>query len=344
MEYVGFDLGKVNSQICLITEDGELIEKRLKTERETLAQFFGQRSDKIQVLIEASTESEWVARFLEEIGCRVIVADPNFAPMYATRSKKVKTDRRDARALCEACRLGAYCQAHRLSDEARATKNLLAVREQLVLTRSRYISFAKSLLRGEGLRLNSSDADRLSRKLEAMELPSVLRQTLTPLIAAMKTLDAQIEITDKELEQLSADNETVKRLQTVPGVGAVTAASFVAAIDQVERFDTAKQVRMYLGLVPSENSSGERRQRGRLTKTGNKRLRYLLVEAAWSLLRSKKSGTGKLQKWTQAITGRRGKQIAVVALARKLAGILYAMWRDGTDFGMSIQDRIGLRT
>ncbi len=77
MEYVGFDLGKVNSQICVLTEDGELIEKRIKTERETLAQFFGQRSDKIQVLIEASTESEWVARFLEEIGCRVIVADPN---------------------------------------------------------------------------------------------------------------------------------------------------------------------------------------------------------------------------------------------------------------------------
>jgi transposase len=106
--------------------------------------------------------------------------------------------------------------------------------------------------------LNSSDADRLSRKLEAMELPVVLRQTLTRLIEAMKTLDEQITIADKGLAQLAADNQTVKRLQTVPGVGAVTATSFVAAIDQVERFDTAKQVRMYLGLVPSENSSGER--------------------------------------------------------------------------------------
>jgi transposase len=338
MEYVGFDLGKVNSQICLITEDGELVEKRLKTERETLAQFFGRRSEKVCVLIEASTESEWVARCLEELGCQVVVADPNFAPMYATRSKKVKTDRRDARALCEACRLGAYRAAHRISDEARATKNLLAVREQLVLTRSRYISFAKSLLRGEGLRLNSVDADRLSRKLEAMELPAVLRQTLTPLIEAMKTLDEQIKITDKELERLAADNETVKRLQTVPGVGVITAASFAAVIDNVERFETAKQVRMYLGLVPSENSSGERQQRGRLTKTGNRRLRYLLVEAAWSLLRSKKADTAKLQKWTQAIAGRRGKQIAVVALARKLAGILYAMWRDGTEFGIAGQE------
>ncbi len=128
MEYVEFDLGKVNSQICLITKDGELIEKRLKTEREILAQFFGRRSEQVCILIEASTESEWVARCLEELGHEVIVADPNFAPMYATRSKKVKTDRRDARALCEACRLGAYRAAHRISDEARATKNLLAVR------------------------------------------------------------------------------------------------------------------------------------------------------------------------------------------------------------------------
>ncbi len=344
MEYVGFDLGKVNSQICLLTEDGELVEKRLKTERETLAQFFGQRSEQVCILIEASTESEWVARFLEEIGCRVIVADPNFAPMYATRSKKVKTDRRDARALCEACRLGAYRTAHRISDEARATKNLLAVREQLVLTRSRYISFAKSLLRGEGLRLNSSDADRLSRKLEAMELPEVLRQTLTPLIAAMKTLDEQIVITDKELERLAADNETVKRLRTVPGIGIVTATSFVAIIDKVERFETAKQVRMYLGLVPSENSSGERQQRGGLTKAGNRRLRYLLVEASWSLMRSKDVGATKLQKWARGIALRRGKQIAAVAIARKLAGILFAMWRDGTNFGTGKESALVLAT
>lgn len=337
MEYVGFDLGKVNSQICLITEEGEIVEKRIKTERETLAQFFGQRCGEIRVLIEASTESEWVARFLEEIGCQVIVADPNFAPMYATRSKKVKTDRRHARALCEACRLGAYRAAHRLSDQARALKNLLAVREQLVLTRSRYIGFAKSLLRGEGLRLNSSDADRLSRKLEAMELPTVLRQTLTPLIEAMKKLDEQIEVTDQELERLAQENETIQRLKTVPGVGVVTAASFVAVIDRTERFDTAKQARMYLGLVPSENSSGEKRQRGRLTKTGNRRLRYLLVEAGWSLMRSKHGGLAKLKNWALGIAARRGKQIAAVALARKLAGILFAMWRDRTEFGVAGQ-------
>jgi transposase len=111
-------------------------------------------------LLEASTESEWVARTLEALGHEVIVADPNFSPMYATRSRRVKTDRRDARALAEVCRSGAYRPAHRASDKQRRTKNLLAVREALVRTRARYICVSKSLLRAEGLRLESREAAR----------------------------------------------------------------------------------------------------------------------------------------------------------------------------------------
>jgi transposase len=108
----------------------------------------------------------------------------------------------------------------------------------------------------------------------------------------------------------------------------VTAVTFVAVIDRVARFQSASQVRAYLGLVPRELSSGEKRMRGHLTKVGNSRLRSLLVEAAWGILRHKKSETEALREWTLRIAARRGKRIAAVALARKLAGILYAMWRD----------------
>lgn len=101
MQYIGLDLGKTSSQICIFDDEGELIERRIKTERESFAKLFGQRSPS-RILLEASGESEWVARCLEEMGHEVIVADPNFAPMYASRSKKIKTDKRDARALCEA--------------------------------------------------------------------------------------------------------------------------------------------------------------------------------------------------------------------------------------------------
>ncbi len=107
MEHVGMDLGKRESQIAIITEAGELIEKRVRTERERLRQFFADRP-KTRIVMEASTISEWVARLLEELGHEVVVADPNYAPMYAQRSRRVKTDKRDAQALAEACRLGAY--------------------------------------------------------------------------------------------------------------------------------------------------------------------------------------------------------------------------------------------
>ena len=109
MDFIGFDLRKVLSQICIITSDGELLEYRIKTNREHLAELSGERPP-ARILIEAGTESEWVARYLEELGHEVIVADPNFAPMYATRSRRVKTDKRDARTLCGACRLGAYLE------------------------------------------------------------------------------------------------------------------------------------------------------------------------------------------------------------------------------------------
>jgi transposase len=110
----------------------------------------------------------------------------------------------------------------------------------------------------------------------------------------------------------------------------VTATSFASTLDDVARFDDAKQVRAYLGLVPSEHSSGERKQRGHINKAGPSRVRYVLVEAAWVILRRHDPATEALYTWATRIRMRRGSRIAVIALERKLAGILYAMWRDGT--------------
>ena len=118
MDHIGIDVHKRDSQIYLLAEGGEVIEQRIRTEAERFAAVLGSRP-RARILIEASIESEWVARCLETLGHEVIVADPNCAPMYATRSRTVKTDRRDARALAEACLLGAYRPAHRLSDAQR---------------------------------------------------------------------------------------------------------------------------------------------------------------------------------------------------------------------------------
>ena len=118
------------------------------------------------------------------------------------------------------------------------------------------------------------------------------------------------------------------RLATAPGVGPVTASAFVATIDDITRFRSAHELEAYMGVVPSERSSGEKQQLGRITKAGNGRMRWRLVEAAWRILRSKSPATAALRAWTLTIAQRRGKRIAAVALARRLAGVLYAMWRD----------------
>jgi transposase len=107
MDHLGIDVHKKDSQICLLAEGGELLEQRIRTEPERFAAVLGERP-RACIVLEASTDSEWVARCLEGLGHEVMVADPNFAPMYATRTRKVKTDRRDARALADTCLLGAY--------------------------------------------------------------------------------------------------------------------------------------------------------------------------------------------------------------------------------------------
>jgi transposase len=122
----------------------------------------------------------------------------------------------------------------------------------------------------------------------------------------------------------------VRRLQRVPNIGPVTAAAFVAALDDAHRFGRAHEVEAYVGLVPREWSSGETQRRGRITKAGSGRVRWLLIQAAVSMLRLRDPRTAELREWAGRIAARRGRKIAVVALARRLAGILFALLRDGT--------------
>lgn len=328
LDTIGLDLHKRETQVCILTADGELIERRIATTHARFTAVLGARP-RARILVEASTESEWVARHLEALGHEVIVADPSYAPMYATRSRRVKTDRRDARTLAEACRLGAYRAIHRVSDAQRHVRAELAVRDALVRTRTRYVALIKARVRSEGLRLTQGAPELTGRKLAALtELPDATRAELTPLVTLLEPINRELDAADTRITALVASDATVRLLTTAPAIGPVTAAAFVATLDDVARFPSAAHATAYLGLVPSEHSSGERQHRGRITKTGNTRMRWLLVEAGWRILRSTSGDAAGLKAWGEEIAARRGKRVAVVALARKLAAILYAMWRD----------------
>jgi transposase len=179
MDHVGIDLGKRESQIAIPTEDGELINRRIRTGRPRLAEMFGRRPQ-ARILLEASTESEWVARCLEDLGPEVIVADPNDAPMYARRTRRVKTDRRDAHALAHACRAGTYRPAHRTSTQRRELRARLTVREAVVRTRASWITRIQSLVRREGCRLRTGAPETFLTRVAELALPPALMTVIAP--------------------------------------------------------------------------------------------------------------------------------------------------------------------
>lgn len=331
MESIGIDVHKNESQICILTEDGEIVEMRIATRRERFADVLGKR-EKARVLIEANTEAEWVARALEELGHEVVIGHPGYEAMYSTRGRAAKTDKRDARALADACRLGNYKAVHRVSEEQRKVRAELAVREALVRTRTRYISVVRSVLRGDGYRVRPGAANTFDERVEDMELSESLEEVVGPLTREFAGLNEEIQQRDRSLAARAKEDEVVRRLCTVPGVGPVTAVAFKASLDTARRFHRAHEVESYLGLVPREWSSGDNVRRGSISKAGNSRVRSLLVEVAWGIVRSTRADTAVLRGWAQRIAARRGRRIATVALARKLAGILFAIWRDGTVF------------
>jgi transposase len=331
MEIIGFDLHKRESQLAIKSADGTITDLRIATTRARLTQVFQPRPP-ARILLEASTESEWVAQLLESLGHEVIVADPNFAAMYATRSRRAKTDKRDARTLMQACELGAYRRAHRLSAARRHIRAQLAVRDTLVRSRTRCIALTKALVRRDGGRVPTSASRTVWRRVQALELSELLGAEVAPLLQVLVPLNEQIAVVDARLAALAVTEPVIQQLATMPQIGIVTAAAVVATVDDITRFATPHALEAYFGLVPSEDSSADRRRLGRITKAGNARVRWLLVEAAWRMMRTTKPETAALRTWALGIAARRGKRIAAVALARRLVGILYALWRDGVPY------------
>ena len=331
MEHVAIDLGRPNSVKCEMGVGGKKVVLRFRLNRKRLDELFGDRPQ-CRVLIESSTDSEWVALHLEGLGHEVIVADPNYAAMYGERNRKVKTDNRDAAALLDANRMGVYREAYRRSSDQRRVIGMLRIRTSLVRTRTRWINAVRAQLRGEGHQIPSGSSESFARRVREMELADDLRSLVQPLLDLMAPLNEQLTRLDREVAALGQSDSRVALLQTAPMVGPLIAAGSVALIDDVTRFPRAHNLESYLGLVPGERSSSEKRLRLGITKRGDSFERWLLVEAGWSILRSRRVDCFELRRWAEGIASRRGKKIAAVALARRLAGILYAMLRDNKPF------------
>ena len=154
---------------------------------------------------------------------------------------------------------------------------------------------------------------------------------LEPLLKQLDAINPELAAAEAKLAELCETEPVVKILMTAPGVGPIIAASFVSVIDDAKRFRSPHHVESYVGLVPNEDSSGGKRRLGAISKKGNPYLRSLLVEGAWVILRHRDHHE-PLRVWAEAVAERRGRKIAVTALARRLVGVLWAMWRDSKPY------------
>ena len=215
MDYVAIDLHARYSWIRIVTAAGApVLERRVPTTRASFEHVFAGRAP-MRVLLESSTESEWVGQVIEACGHEVIVGAPGYALMYGHRDPQIKTDRRDVRALAEACRLGIYRAAHRVSREQRGRRRALRVREQLVRVRTQLINLLRAQVRHEGYRLPTGASEHVPRRYAQLPVPDGLRQTLAPIVAVLDTLGAQQIV--RQSRDIGVDQVLLDRCQVGTG-------------------------------------------------------------------------------------------------------------------------------
>lgn len=330
MEHIGIDLGSKESQICVRSAAGEIVlERRWRTER--VGVFLTGRPA-ARVIVETCTEAFRVAAAAMTAGHEVRVVPATLVRALGVGQRGLKTDVRDARMLSEAsCRIDLP-SVHIPTAPAQEVKALCVSREALIKSRTQLIGRVRSYVRGRLGRVLRATPESLPKRVraalleEAGGLPVHVERTLI----VLETLSAQIADADEELRLLAETDARMARLMSVPGVGPVTAARFVAAVDDVTRFPTAASLASYLGLVPGENTTGFRTKRTRLTRAGAPQVRWALGQAAWSIYVRRTQDPMAL--WAKQIAARRGPQVAIMALARKLAHVLYAMWKHETTY------------
>lgn len=326
MEHLAIDLGGRESQICVRRHDGTILEER-RCRTSAIAVYLAGRP-RSRVIVETCSEAFGIADAAIAAGHEVRVVPATLVRTLGVGARRTKTDRRDAQVLSEvSCRIDLP-SVHVPSREARQRKTLCGMRDGLVSARTKLINTVRGWLRTEGQRPRSGDATTFPARVRALMGEAPCPTYVERQLHTIDALSGAIAEADRELQALTRADPLLRRLRTAPGVGPATAVRFAAALDDITRFPDAHRVESYLGLVPGEDSSADRKRRTAITKAGPTSLRWCLVQAAWAARRMRRQDP--IHRWASAVEQRRGTRIATVALARKLAGILYAIWRDGT--------------
>ena len=330
MIIIGCDYHPAFQQIAFVdTETGEIQERRLQ-HREEAEKFYrdlAAQEMKVRVGMEASGHARWFERLLAELQFELWIGDA--AEIHTKRVRKQKTDRQDAQLILKLMLKDDFPRIWVPSWENRDLRQLLWHRHRMVQARTRIMNQLQAVALNEGLRSKKRLwRERGRKQLESFQLARWASRRRRDLLELLDRLNPTIAELSQAVKQEAEKCPEAQRLMTHPGVGPLTALAFVLIIGRAERFQCGKQIASYLGLVPLEDSSGNRRRLGHITKQGNSLLRFLLVEAAQVTVRS-------LPQWRSKyfhLAMRRGRKIAKIAMARRLAVRMYWMMRKGWDY------------
>jgi transposase len=329
MLIIGCDYHPGFQQIAFVdTETSEADERRL-THREEAEQFYRTlKTGRVRIGMEASGHARWFERLLNELQFELWIGDA--AEIRTKRVRKQKTDRQDAQLLLKLLMEDRFPRIWVPDAENRDLRQLLWHRHRLVQMRTRVMNQLHVVTLNEGVRRKKALWRPAGRsELESLVLAPWALRRRRDLLDLFDQLTPKIHDLTRALEEEVEKRPIARRLMTHPGVGVLTALAFELVIGTPERFGCGKQIANYVGLVPTEESSGDRRRLGHISKQGNALLRFLLVEAAQVTVRSQPHWRSKFFH----LAMRRGRKIAKVAMARKLAVHLYWMWRQGCDYG-----------
>ncbi len=345
MRNIGLDLGAKKISFCEV-QDGKVVARRTVSSLAGLDDVLGVDAPKARVAIEACREAWHVHDELVRSGHEVKLVDTTRVKKLGIGQHGRKTDRIDAEVLARALESGHIPEAHVLSPHRRSLRTHMMVRRGLIEMRTQTVTTIRGIVRASGQRVGACTTETFVDHYRERDLPDAVRAVCEPLVQVLATLEPQLDEIDRKISQLAKHEAMTAFLMTAPGVGLMVAAMFVSVVDDAKRFTKAHQVESYLGLVPSEDSSGGKRRIGAISKHGNSYLRALLVQAAWTILKGRPASEAEtprlsdpLRTWADAVAARRGKNVAAIALARRLAGVLWAMWRDGTVYDPEVVGR-----
>jgi len=326
----GLDLGKKSSHFCVMNEKRQVIDRGTVRNRiADMVRCFGELPP-MRIVLEASTKAFWMADRLEELGHEAIVVDPGRTK--AIGAARIKHDKLDAQVLAELCAANLLARVNRPTEKQRLDRMMVVSRDALVKSRGSLVNMVRSILDSEGIELKPCATDKFVGVVCDIvdELPEAMWLAIEPVLTGIHLLCEQIECCDKRLKEVAEDDAEVKRLTTVPGVGRIVALCYLTAVRDPGRFQSGRQVGAYLGLVPSLYQSGRTYRLGKITKHGNGQARWALCIAANALLRTRRRTA--LGEWGKELVERLGRKKAIVAIARKLAAVMWSMLKNDVDF------------